>query len=62
MAGAFAPSVYDGVRERGVRREVWQGSVESLPPQSWARLLDPRRGLVGFVGREEELAALVAWC
>jgi tetratricopeptide (TPR) repeat protein len=62
VAGAFAPSVYDGVRERGARREAWQGSVESPPPQSWARLLDPRRELVGFVGRKEELAALAAWC
>ena len=62
VAGAFAPSVYDGVRERGVTREAWQGSLESPPPQSWARLLDPRRELVGFVGRKEELAALVAWC
>ena len=28
----------------------------------WARLLDPRREVVGFAGREAELAALVAWC
>ena len=62
VTGAFAPSVYDGVRERGVTREAWQGSLESPLPQSWARLLDPRRELVGFVGRKEELAALVAWC
>ena len=62
VAGAFAPSVYDGVRERGATREAWQRSLESPPPQSWARLLDPRRELVGFVGRKEELAALVAWC
>jgi hypothetical protein len=62
VAGAVAPSVYDGVRERGARHEAWRGSMESLPPQSWARLLDPRRELVGFVGRKEELAALVAWC
>ena len=62
VAGAFAPSVYDGVRERGVEREAWQGSLEGPPPQSWARLLDPRRELVGFVGRKEELAILVAWC
>ena len=62
VAGAFAPSVYDGVRERGATREAWQGSLESPPPQSWARLLDPRRELVSFVGRKQELAALVAWC
>jgi KaiC/GvpD/RAD55 family RecA-like ATPase len=27
-----------------------------------AGLLDPRRGLVGFTGREHELAGLLAWC
>jgi hypothetical protein len=62
VAGAFAPSVYDGVRERGATREAWQGTLEDPPPQSWARLLDPRRELAGFVGRQEELAALMAWC
>ena len=62
VAGSFAPSFYDGLRERGAIREAWQGTLENPPPQSWARLLDPRRELVGFVGREEELAALVAWC
>ena len=62
VAGAFAPSIYDGVRERGARSEAWQGTLENPPPQSWSRLLDPRRELVGFVGREEELAVLVAWC
>ena len=62
VAGAFAPSVYDGVRERGATHEAWQGTLENPPPQSWARLLDPRRELAGFVGRQEELAALMAWC
>jgi hypothetical protein len=62
VAGSFAPSVYDGVRERGARRKAWQGTLENPPPQSWSRLLDPRRELVGFVGRKEELAVLVVWC
>ena len=62
VAGAFAPSVYDGVRERGVTREAWQASLENPSLQSWARLLDPRRELVSFIGRKEELAVLVAWC
>jgi hypothetical protein len=62
VAGAFAPSVYDGLRERGATREAWQGTLENPPPRSSARLLDPRRELVGFVGRKEELKALVAWC
>ena len=62
VAGAFAPSVYDGIRESGKRHRDLQGSFETAPPQSWARLLDPRRELVGFFGRESELADLVAWC
>jgi hypothetical protein len=62
VAGAFAPSIYDGMRERGATHEAWQGTLENPPPRSWARLLDPQRELVGFVGREKELAALVAWC
>ena len=62
VAGAFAPSLYDGLRERGARHEGWQGTVEKALPQSRARLLDPRREVVGFVGRERELAELAAWC
>jgi hypothetical protein len=62
VAGAFAPSLYDGLRERGARHEDWQGTVEKAPPQSRARLLDPRREVVGFVGRKTELAELTAWC
>jgi tetratricopeptide (TPR) repeat protein len=37
-------------------------AFEASPPRSWARLLDPRRELVSFVGRENELRALTAWC
>jgi tetratricopeptide (TPR) repeat protein len=62
VAGAFAPSVYDGVRNRDARRQVWHGTVEPSLPASWARLLDPRRELVGFVGRENALTALIEWC
>jgi len=62
VAGAFAPSLYDGLRERGARHDSWQGTVEKALPQSRARLLDPRREVVGFVGRERELAELAAWC
>jgi hypothetical protein len=32
------------------------------PPRSWAWLLEPNQALVSFTGREEELAALLAWC
>jgi tetratricopeptide (TPR) repeat protein len=62
VTGGFAPSVYDGLRERGARHDAWEGTVENPLPRSWARLLDPRREVVGFLGRDEELAALVAWC
>jgi hypothetical protein len=61
VAGAFAPSVYDVVRAKDAKREDLRGAVEKTVPRSWARLLDPRRELVGFVGRDEELASLVAW-
>ena len=33
-----------------------------LPGTGPAGLLDPRRGLVAFTGRERELAGLLAWC
>lgn len=62
VAGAFAPSVYDGIRESGKRHGDLRSSFEKTPPQSWARLLDPRRELVEFFGRESELADLTAWC
>jgi hypothetical protein len=62
VAGAFAPSLYDGLRERGARHEGWQATVERELPPSPARLLDPRREVVGFVGREGKLAELAAWC
>jgi hypothetical protein len=62
VAGAFAPSVYDRIRKRGAARESWLVIVETAPVHSWARLLDPRREVVGFAGRESELATLTAWC
>ena len=60
--GSFAPSVYDAIRRRDAVREGLRDTFEKSPPQSWARLLDPRRELVGFVGRTDELGALTAWC
>ena len=62
VAGAFAPSLYDGLRDRGARQDDWRGAVEKALPHSPARLLDPRREVVGFVGRDRELAELAAWC
>lgn len=62
VTGAFAPSLSEAARHRGTARGSWQASVERTPLHSWARLLDPRREVVGFIGREAELAALAAWC
>lgn len=62
VAGVFASSVYDTIRGKDAAREAWLGTLEKTPPQSWARLLDPRLELVGFMGRQNELATLVTWC
>jgi len=62
ITGSFAPSVYVGFRDRTTKRSDLRGAFEQAPTQSTARLLDPRRELVGFLGRQDELAALVAWC
>ncbi len=62
VTGSFAPSVYDRVHERELAQQSWRGTAEQAPPQGWARLLDPRREVVSFAGREDELATLVAWC
>lgn len=51
VTGSFAPSVYDASGKRDAAREGLRGTFERIPPQSWARLLDPRRELVGFLGR-----------
>ena len=59
--GAFAPSLTDwlnGRREAGAALAALVEPAGSSP----AGLLDPRRGVVGFVGREDEVAALLAWC
>jgi hypothetical protein len=37
-------------------------AAAELQPLSWAWLLDPKRALVRFIGREDELAGLLAWC
>jgi tetratricopeptide (TPR) repeat protein len=60
--GSFAPSVYDVIRRRDAAREGLRDTFEKSPAQSGARLLDPHRELVGFVGRTDELRALTAWC
>jgi tetratricopeptide (TPR) repeat protein len=62
VAGAFAPAVYDGIRTRSAKRQAWRQMLELPVPKGPARVLDPRLEVVGFIGREHELAALVEWC
>src|SRR5690606_32434600 len=60
---AFAPTVLDRLRERDRAREVRDEAAELLPQMTGpAQLLHPARGVVPFVGRERELAELLAWC
>src|SRR5439155_21382405 len=61
VSGAFAPSLVDWTRGRVEAREALRRAYE-LPGGGPAGLLDPRRGLVSFTGREQELDALIAWC
>ena len=59
--GAFAPGLTDWLKQRREAREALAG-IGELAGGSPAGLLDPRRAVAGFVGREEELGALLAWC
>lgn len=62
VSSAFAPPVRDALVSRSEKKEALDAVTEKVPPRSWARLLDPRREVAGFLGREDELAALIAWC
>jgi tetratricopeptide (TPR) repeat protein len=63
---AYVPSFRDQYRlregERQRAREELRRIGELPVPGGPSGLLDPRRGLVGFVGREQELAGLIDWC
>lgn len=61
VSGAFAPSLVNWFGARAEARKALRLASE-LPSDSPARLLDPRRRLVGFTGRQHELAALLTWC
>ncbi|SEG27383.1 Tetratricopeptide repeat-containing protein [Thermomonospora echinospora] len=63
VTGGFAPTVFDWLKERAVTREAL-GELEELagPVGGPAGLLDPRRQVVEFVGRDDELTGLIAWC
>jgi tetratricopeptide (TPR) repeat protein len=63
VSGAFAPSVTGWLATRSESRDSATRTAElpravELP----SRLLDPRRKVVDFAGREDELAWLTAWC
>ena len=62
---AYLPSLRDEGRRRAAEnvqaREALR-KVGEFSASGPAGLLDPRRGLVGFTGRERELAGLLAWC
>ncbi|MDG4763765.1 tetratricopeptide repeat protein [Solwaraspora sp. WMMD406] len=66
VAGAFAPSVLDRVRQGRERREqrnrVVGGALVAELPESVAWLLHPQAAVVGFVGRGWLLTALDRWC
>jgi AAA ATPase domain len=60
VTGGFAPSLVAWAKDRA---EARQGlSKVSELPIAPASLLDPRRELVKFVGRDAQLDTLVAWC
>src|ERR1017187_5560349 len=46
----------------GAERAALAGVAGELRGASPAGLLGPRRGVVGFAGRDDELAGLRAWC
>lgn len=63
----FIPSFRDDARCRAAgradaREALRRASELPLPGGGPAGLLDPRRGLVGFAGRERELSGLITWC
>jgi tetratricopeptide (TPR) repeat protein len=62
----YIPSFRDEYRRRAAEREQAREALRQateLPVTgSPAGLLDPRRGVAGFLGRQRELSGLVAWC
>jgi tetratricopeptide (TPR) repeat protein len=61
VTGSFAPSLTDWLRQRRESREAL-ADLGELAGNSPAGLLDPRREVVGFLGRENELKNLAVWC
>ena len=63
-AGAAGSFLSEYLAARRSRTAAVEGLAASLPPVSGspAGLLAPGREVVGFVGRQVELADLIAWC
>lgn len=59
VAAMYAMKLYDAVTRRAEARLAARKVEEVSAP---AGLLDPKRQVVGFVGRKQELAALIRWC
>ena len=62
---AYVPSFREEYRRRAADRADARETLRragELPGGGPAGLLDPRRGLVDFIGRERELAGLLEWC
>ena len=60
VAGGFTPLLVERASRRQESVEAARRVIE--PEHGPAGLLDPALGVVPFVGREEELAALEDWC
>ena len=63
VTGGFAPSVFSWLKERAGAHAAVEGVAEPAGPvEGPAGLLVPRRQVVPFVGRDDELAGLICWC
>ena len=63
VSGAFAPGVTSLILSRMAARDALAAAAELQPDLTQpSRLLDPRRGVVGFTGRYTVVSQLIAWC
>ncbi|MEV4143645.1 tetratricopeptide repeat protein [Amycolatopsis sp. NPDC049691] len=66
VTSAFAPSLFTKLKDRRQARKDLERALEperqNVHEQGPAGLLDPRRALVTFIGRQAELSDLIAWC
>jgi hypothetical protein len=72
VAAGYVPGIREALRRPRAELERLEAAEAAdqeelrrsseLPGGGPAGLLDPRRELVGFTGREDELKSLLAWC